>query len=236
MLDEGAARGKKGADKHAVSMPRSPRKTGRGSGPLRFAGFLPLCLFNGRWWALLGKEADGWGAFGGGPEATEQGEPSQTAIREAVEESHGVLSPIALQEAVAATYPLLLTARAAVYGVVVPRVVLSRMQKTFAKLRHMQPSGGCYEKTDAALVPLRFLRNKRQGRPARAVRGRPLRAPLDIDEEASHVRQALSSLQAAFDAEHWDAQSCARRVGQQSRHCRVIGSEVQRTPHRRPET
>jgi len=65
---------------------------------VRFAGFLPCALdADGQCWLLLGREGDGWGAFGGGPEPGERA--YETAVREAWEESGGVLWPALLSVA-----------------------------------------------------------------------------------------------------------------------------------------
>ena len=53
-------------------------------GGLRFAGFVPFTYNRGQWRLLLGREADGRGVFGGGPEQSDAS-PAHAAVREAQE-------------------------------------------------------------------------------------------------------------------------------------------------------
>ena len=119
---------------------------------LRFVGVLPFHRSQDRQWSvLLGLEEDGWGAFGGGPE---DGDASmrQVAIREAVEESHGVLLRAQLDSTMRG--PVLWAAAAAFYAIRVPHKVQALMDNVFAQQSTRRPVGGCFEKRLTCWVPL----------------------------------------------------------------------------------
>ena len=63
----------------------------KGKSRLVFAGVIPYKIVNKEFYILLGEEGDGdgWCGFGGGPERGET--PQETAVREAWEESMGLL-------------------------------------------------------------------------------------------------------------------------------------------------
>lgn len=123
-----------------------------GGAPLRFVGLLPCHRgADGRWSVLLGLEEDGWGAFGGGPEKRDKS-LRQVAIREAVEESHGVL--LRAQLAKTMRGPLLKTGAAAFYAARVPRRVSPLMDALFAQHVARAPKDGCFEKLLTCWLPL----------------------------------------------------------------------------------
>ena len=164
---------------------------------LRFAGFLPVCYYAGCWHALLGRETDGWGAFGGGPEQMDGGDGAATACREALEESQGELRVEALRAAQNAAPPLIDTARVRLYAVAVPRNTDKRIGASLRRQR-----GPECEKIEVRWIKLADLGHGKQ-RPVRWVGACKLRAPLPVSTQDAEVQRTLWSVHRAYDARHW---------------------------------
>ena len=147
---------------------------------LRFAGFVPFTWRSGQWWFLLGREADGWGVFGGGPENSDPS-ASHVAVREAREESHGLLLEPALWQG-CRRGPLLLTPHAVIYGVPIPWRLKRYMNRVLLPQAELLPSHGCFEKKEVKWFPMhRFC-----AAPAsKTIGGRKLRVPLPFTREVS---------------------------------------------------
>ena len=162
---------------------------------LRFAGFLPVTRHRRDWWVLLGKEHDGWGVFGGGPEAEDGGDPVRTAVREAHEESHGLLLMACLEAAARAVPPLIQERRACIFGVYVPWSLCRRLNAVLRRQQDdgMKPLRGCYEKTQVLWVR------------ARALAGilLPLRHRLLLNLDEDTTAQNLARLKKKFQKEEW---------------------------------
>ena len=205
----------------------SPRRPTKRQSPPRprfvFAGFLPLCHQDGEWWMLLGQEKDEdrleWGAFGGGPDPGET-DASQTAVREATEESHGLLARKALEKSLKGG-PLVRTPKAVIYGVVVPSDMDARMNATFATQTGREPIGGCYEKLHASWMPLKALYSVKKHRAVRAIEGRRLRAPMPISTASPTVQETLQRLDHAYDESDWTEETLQRGVSRMDEACRM---------------
>lgn len=158
---------------------------------LRFAGFLPVAEVKGEWLALLGLERGGWGAFGGGLDSADENDPSRTAVREALEESHGGLLR---SELVAAErcgqQPLLRTKHAVVFAIVIPKTLHLSLNAVFAHFRHSLPTKGCFEKSRAQWFPLKKLSVSKK-----FLCGHKLRAPIVFSfEEKLPLLRSLSEI------------------------------------------
>ena len=177
---------------------------------VRFAGFVPFCKKYGRWWLLLGLESDGWGVFGGGPEV-EDATPAETAVREAIEESHGLLDKGALQRAVSHG-PVLATRHAIIYAVAVPWHLSESMRSMFARQAGRLEANGCFEKKAAAWFALDDFEHPQ----SRQVSGARLRAPLPFNRNiASHLEAAWPNLEVAS----WSICALSKRERQMDKVC-----------------
>ena len=171
---------------------------------LRFSGFLPLCYKKDNWWMLLGEESDGWGAFGGGPEPSDEGDCRATAIREAVEESHGVLSIDAMAKAVRHCRPLVCSDKAVVFGVVVPWGTSNRLNRLLYSQRAYAPIGGCFEKKSVLWLPLTDLQyEQRKHRKYYYIKDLKLRAPLRISIYKDTTLHTLRCLRQHYCWHDW---------------------------------
>jgi len=164
---------------------------------LRFAGFLPVAEVNGEWSALLGLERGGWGAFGGGLDAADENDPSRTAIREALEESHGGLLR---SELIAAErcqqQPLLRTRHAVVFAIVIPKTLHLSMNAVFAPFRYSLSTKGCFEKSRAQWFPLKKLSVSKK-----FLSGHKLRAPITFSFEEK--LPLFTSLSEIYESSRW---------------------------------
>lgn len=184
---------------------------------------------------LLGKEMDekgpGWGAFGGGPEAGET-TPGQTAVREAIEESHGILSRRALEKSLEDSAALLRTSKAVVFGVIVPFDLDVRMNAIFDTQRELKPFEGCYEKLHAAWMPLKALYSLKKRRGALAVGGKRLRAPMPILVADPSVQETLQRLVHAYDEADWDEKTLQDGVDRMDKECQFRNAAPAHSVHR----
>lgn len=189
---------------------------------LLFAGFLPLWKDEATdtWWMLLGKESDGWGAFGGGPEAGEHGDYTLTACREAREESHGVLSPQALHRASSVCAPLISTSKAEVYGIVVPPKVSLVMNDIFYQLRSYKPRNGCFEKRKVKWFRLDAL-TVRASSAKEIGNGIRLRAALPIDVNEEDTLTKLECIRKDYRSKDWSSREMIKRVAFENLKCEV---------------
>jgi len=182
----------------------------------------------GEWLALLGEEQDGWGAFGGGPESSDRGSRVRTATREAIEESHGLLPSTALRRAARGTEPLVENAEAVVYGVFVPHVLQTRMNKLLgvqnALKTRLDSLGrtkveGCFEKESAEWVPLSAFVDKKLQRGSSVVCGKWMRVPLNIDVHSQKVRRILKDLEAVSLDKDWEPRRIKKQIERRNKIC-----------------
>lgn len=178
---------------------------------LRFAGFVPFTWRSGKWWFLLGREADGWGVFGGGPESSD---PSAThvAVREAREESHGLLLEPALWRG-CRRGPLLLTPHAVIYGVPVPWRLQRNMNRVLLPHADLLPSHGCFEKKEAKWFPVdQFCSAPR----SKIIEGTKLRVPLPFKKEVSC---SLALAWEDFEDDFWNKARLCNGVSDMNDEC-----------------
>lgn len=153
---------------------------------------------------LLGEEFDGWGAFGGGPEPSDEGDFRITAIREAIEESHGILSIDAMAKAASHCRPLVRSDKVVVYGVVVPWDTSDNLNQLLHTRRAHKPVGGCFEKKSALWLPLHDICNEqRKSDKCYYIRNLKLRAPLRISIHSNTTRRTLQCLCQHFCWHDW---------------------------------
>jgi hypothetical protein len=148
--------------------------------PVRFAGFLPVTHVNDKWYALLGKERDGWGPFGGGPDHHKDCSVRATALREAREESHGALLETELRRAQNGHTPLIENESAVIYAVMIPRALHLSLNNSYAHFARRAPRAGCFEKQHAQWFPLQALSTA-----CKWIQGCALRKPLNFDFQAA---------------------------------------------------
>ena len=187
------------------------REEHKSFGGLRFAGFVPFTFYGGQWWLLLGREADGWGVFGGSPETSDLS-PAHAAVREAREESHGLLLEPALWKG-CRRGPLLLTPRAKIYGVPVPWRLKRQMNKTLLPQAQLLPTQGCFEKKEVKWFPLDLFCSSPR---AKTVAGKKLRAPLPFSKE---VTCSLIVGWADFNESFWRTSRLRRSAMAMDRAC-----------------
>jgi len=164
------------------------------------------------------------GGWGGGGEACDEGDHRRTALREAVEESHGILSIVAITKAVN-NRPLIRMNKAIVFGMFVPWGICDALNTLLSTQRKKQPIDGCFEKKTVRWIRWVDVENKQ-----RKINGQyfindlKLRAPLRLSACGPDTLHTLQVLIQQFSWGDWHPTHTDPIIHSMNRKCNMAGS------------